>query len=106
MSFIGKALQWLKGKQSSSAAFGQMGGVSVYTFSSLDADRVAGEMSEMYFQCPRCGTYEQVNNIGKMMLACDPNSFTSIECIKCKHGYNARARLRKGECPGFDYESN
>lgn len=73
------------------------------TFSSFDADRAAEELGEMYFQCPKCGTYERVNNIGKMLLQSDPTYFTQIECIKCKHPYNARVRLQKGKCPGFDY---
>jgi phage FluMu protein Com len=57
-------------------------------------------MGELYFQCPACGTVEHVNNIGKMLLAAEPSAFTSIECLKCQHRYNARARLRNGCAPG------
>lgn len=73
------------------------------SFSSFDAAQVGEEMGEMYFQCPNCGAYERVNDIGKMMLKSDPNYFTSIDCIKCKYTYNARVRIQKGRCPGFDY---
>lgn len=73
------------------------------TFSSFDAHRAVEEMGEMYFQCPKCGSYERVNDIGKMMLKSDPNYFARIECIKCRHPYNARSRIRQGRCPGFDY---
>lgn len=73
------------------------------TFSSFDAAQAGEEMGEMYFQCPKCGTYERINDIGKMMLKSDPSYFTSIDCIKCKHTYNARVRIQKGRCPGFDY---
>lgn len=80
--------------------------LSFYTISGDEIDRIDKEMGEMYFQCPKCGTYERVNNIGKALLATNPSSFTSIECVKCKHKYNARARLKKGRCPGFDYDSD
>lgn len=58
---------------------------------------------EMYFQCPKCGTYERVNNIGKMIMQKDPKHLTNIKCIKCNHSYNARSLLKKGKCPDFDY---
>ena len=53
----------------------------------------------MYFQCPKCGTYERVNNIGKTMIASDPDAFTSIDCVNCKLNYNARTRLKNGNIP-------
>ncbi|MDL1912694.1 hypothetical protein FBQ81_18705, partial [Chloroflexi bacterium CFX6] len=64
------------------------------SFSSFDAAQVGEEMGEMYFQCPNCGAYERVNDIGKMMLKSDPNYFTSIDCIKCKYTYNASITTR------------
>lgn len=80
--------------------------LSSSTFSWDEIERSDKEMGEMYFQCPKCGTYERVNNIGKVMLASDPSHLTSVECVKCKHTYNARSRLKKGRCPGFDYDSD
>lgn len=99
MNFLRK----LFGKKQSQPSGGSNEQVKLFTFSSFEADRVAEETGEMYFQCPKCGTYERVNNVGKMLLKSDPNYFTSIDCIKCKHTYNARVRLQKGKCPGFDY---
>lgn len=99
---LGLIIGSLKRKHAGSITPGPIGGMSFHTFSSIDTDRVAEEMGEMYFQCPQCSTYERVNNIGKMMLKSDPNYFTSVQCIKCKHTYNARARLQKGQCPDID----
>ena len=70
-----------------------------YTFTTRDSDQASKQKGEMYFQCPKCGTYERVNNIGKTMIASDPDAFTSIDCVNCKHNYNARTRLKNGNIP-------
>jgi hypothetical protein len=71
----------------------------------LRVGRAAEAMGELHFQCPACGMVERVNDIGKMLLATDPSAFTSIECLKCQHRYNARARLQQGAAPGLGTDS-
>jgi|GEM_PF-4290613 len=72
---------------------------SFVTFNSVDLDRASQKMGELYFQCPNCGTYERVNDVGKVMLQQNPTYFTKINCIDCNHEYNARERIQKGTMP-------
>jgi len=76
------------------------------TFSSVEADRVANQMGEKYYRCPKCGTCERINNVGKMMLTVDPTYLTGEECAKCHHAFNARVALKSGLCPGYEYDED
>lgn len=68
-----------------------------------DVDDIAAEMGEMHFQCPKCRVYERVNNVGAVLLKADANLLKRIDCVECGYTYDARARLKQGECPGWDY---
>lgn len=94
-------LRKLFGLRSNTEASQKPGNLSsgFVAFNSDDLDRASKKMGELYFQCPNCGAYERVNDVGKVMLQHNPTYFTSINCIECNHQYNARERIQKGTIP-------
>jgi hypothetical protein len=77
--------------------------MSFKKFSSEEANKVADDMGEMYYDCPSCNHCERINNIGKMLLKQNPSAFKDTSCPKCGHRFNAGPRAKFGKCPGFDY---
>ena len=78
-------------------------GVRVLSFTSEQVNQQAADMGEMYFDCPKCGNAQRINNVGKMMLKANPGAFSSMKCAKCGHTFDAGPRVKFGKCPGFDY---
>jgi len=75
------------------------GGYRVVSATSDDVNRNAEEMGEMYFDCPKCGTGQRINNIGKMMLKSNPAAFSHMKCTKCAHMFDAGPRVKFGKVP-------
>jgi hypothetical protein len=71
--------------------------------SSEEVNHHADDIGEMYYDCPKCGQAERINNMGKMMLKANPAAFGAMTCRKCNHVFDAGLRVKFGKCPGFDY---
>jgi ribosomal protein S27AE len=78
-------------------------GYRVISASSEEVNQNAAQMGEMYFDCPKCGNAQRINNVGKMMLKANPASFSNMKCTKCGATFDAGPRVKFGKCPGFDY---
>ena len=73
--------------------------MSVVSFTTEEANKVSDAMGEMYFDCPRCGHCERINNLGKMALQRSPTIFRNTKCVKCGEVFDAAPRAKFGECP-------
>ena len=73
--------------------------MTFYISNGNEINRNSEEMGEMYYDCPKCGHPERINNIGKMLLKTNPYAFKDITCNNCGHTFDAGACIKFGTIP-------